>query len=214
MRIEIYSDGSATTKDKPGGWGYVMVIDGAKYSEGSGHMENASNNDAEMEAAIQGLAAALKYLNDWVTGEDGKPLGPIPSAEVTLVADSQLVLGWVDGTYRFKQQDKIPKYNQLKFLVNRLKVKTRWVRGHAGDEHNERCDKLANCARKKQEVTEKVKEKKITPKQITGNSLGKMCVWYQHQIKVIDLDRNIVQNYKEEEHGSLENLLKIDKEPS
>ena len=59
MKIEVYTDGSATTSEKPGGWGYVIVIDGVKHSEGSGRMETATNNDAELEGAIMGLAAAL-----------------------------------------------------------------------------------------------------------------------------------------------------------
>ena len=117
MHIEVYSDGSATTKEKPGGWGYVLVIDGVKHSEGKGHMAGASNNDAEMEAAIQGLAAVLKHLNDpnnFVAVHEDMVLVP---PQVTLVSDSQLILGWASGVYRFKQADKYAKYKQLEFLM-------------------------------------------------------------------------------------------------
>ena len=62
MKIEVYSDGSATTADKAGGWGSVIVIDGALHKELSGHLESATNNDAELEAAIQGLAATYDLL--------------------------------------------------------------------------------------------------------------------------------------------------------
>lgn len=140
MKIEVYSDGSATVKTKPGGYGYVIVIDGVKVSEGNGHMNTATNNDAELEAALQGLAAVLKMRID------GKI--PIGAHEVILVSDSQIVLGWVDGTYRFKQREKRHKYDQLCHVVKKLQVKTRWVQGHSGDTHNERCDRLANEGRK------------------------------------------------------------------
>lgn len=145
MKIEVYADGSATTKDKPGGYGWVMVIDGEKVSEGSGRIENATNNDAELEAAIMGLAAVLGFVSNRVTGEWEPAAYDI---EVTLVSDSQIILGWANGKNRFKQKEKIAKFNALKFLVKRLSAKTRWVEGHSGDEHNSRCDKLANWARK------------------------------------------------------------------
>jgi ribonuclease HI len=134
MQIEIYSDGSATTAEKPGGYGWVMVQDGTKISEGSGHMPNASNNDAEMEAAIQGIAAALKHVNAL---DEQRELSDRGFVGVTLVSDSQLILGWTSGRYRFKQLDKMDKYKQLQFLVKRLNVQTRWVRGHSGDVHRD-----------------------------------------------------------------------------
>lgn len=143
MNVEVYTDGSATTKDKPGGFGWVLVVDGIKHSEGSGWMANATNNDAELRAAIMGLGNALKMLSTI-------PAHPIPEKpEVTLVSDSQIVLGWTNGTYRFKQSAKAEEYVKLMHLVKALKVKTRWVEGHAGHEHNERCDKLARDERRK-----------------------------------------------------------------
>lgn len=153
MKFEVYSDGSATIATKPGGYGWVLVIDGVKANEGSGFMPLASNNDAELEAAIQGLAHVLKMRIDGQI--------PIGAHEVTLVSDSQIVLGWVTGAYRFKQKAKMQKYEQLQYLVRKLNVKTRWVEGHTGDEHNERCDALANMARK---GTDEIKKKKVAKK--------------------------------------------------
>lgn len=208
MNIEVYSDGSATTKDKPGGYGWVMVIDGSKRLEGSGHMAGASNNDAEMEAAIQGLAAALKYCT-----EDNYRDPVVKS--VTLCSDSQLVLGWASGTYRFKQQDKIQKYQQLQFLVKRLNVKTRWVEGHSGHEHNERCDKLANEARKgiarQKEKIEAISNGKTL---IGTKKTGTLCVWYKNCLKVIDLETNTVENYDRAVHGPRGGVLEIREEKS
>jgi len=212
VNIEVYSDGSATTKDKPGGYGWVMVINGVKHSEGKGHMPGASNNDAEMEAAIQGLAAVLKYLNDWVTGEDGRPLGPLPDANVTLVSDSQLILGWASGVYRFKQADKYAKYKQLEFLVKRLDAKTRHVKGHSGDEHNERCDKLANLGRLQKE--EELKSKPPEQTLIGTKKTGTLCVWYKGILKVIDLDSNVIENHDRITHGTRGGILEIREDKS
>lgn len=207
MNIEVYSDGSATTKDKPGGYGWVMVIDGIKYSEGKGHMPGASNNDAEMEAAIQGLAAVLKHVN-----LSCFPTGPY---SVTLVSDSQLILGWASGVYRFKQQDKYAKYKQLEFLVNRLSAKTRHVKGHSGDEHNERCDKLANLGRtQKEEEIDRAEAKEKGETLIGTKKTGTLCVWYKGSLKVIDLDTNVIENYDRTIHGARGGILEVREDKS
>jgi ribonuclease HI len=206
MNIEVYSDGSATTKDKPGGYGWVLVINSKKYSEGNGHMAGASNNDAEMEAALQGLGAALRYVTEFQPSEN---------TSVTLCADSQLILGWASGTYRFKQQDKLAKYQQLQYIVRRLNVQTRWIQGHSGDEHNERCDKLANEARKGV-IAKKEKAEAIE----NGNTLigtkksGTLCVWYKNCLKVIDFDANVIENYDRATHGPRGGVLEIREEKS
>ena len=163
-QIEVFTDGSATIATKPGGYGFVILADGVKVSEGSGQMLTATNNDAELEAAIQGLASVLKMLS---TNEDYAQKGIVP--EVTLVSDSEIILGWANGTYRFKQMKKRNKYDQLQFLVKKLRIKTRWVEGHSGNEHNDRCDKLANDARKLL-VSEPPKTKK--KKKSTNVNLG------------------------------------------
>ena len=215
MQIEVFTDGSATTRDKPGGYAYVLVIDGKKHAECSGHMAGASNNDAELEAAIQGLAAVLKLI----TAEPPSPRvfshEELYNCNVTLCSDSQLVLGWASGTYRFKQQDKLEKYRQLQFLVNRLKVKTKWIEGHAGHEHNERCDKLANEARI---GVNRAKDKAEAI--VNGNTLigtkknGTICIWYKNSLKVIDLETNVIEDYKREIHGPRGGVLEVREEKS
>lgn len=204
MKIEVYTDGSATIATKPGGYAYVIVVDGIKKVECSGSMPGASNNDAEMEAAIQGLARVFKMC---VGGEFN-----IFTSEVYLVSDSQLVLGWANGTYKFKQQaeEKKKKYGQLQHLVTRMGVKTRWVRGHNGDEHNERCDKLANEARLS--VSNKVEreEAKERGETLIGiKKSGVICLWYKDTLKVVDLETNVVENYNREIHGSRSSRLQI-----
>lgn len=210
MQIELYTDGSATTKDKPGGYGYVICIDGVKHSEGNGHMPKATNNDAEMEAAIQGLAAVLRVMATKQINIKGHDM---VGFSVTVCADSQLILGWIDGTYRFKQQDKIDRYYVLKSLVDRVGAKTRWVRGHSGDEHNERCDKLANLARLQQEEKIDTKVKKDNGDSlIATKKSGTICVWYKDKLKVIDLEKNVIEDFDREVHGSRGSFIELREE--
>lgn len=208
MKIEVYSDGSATTADKPGGYGWVLLVNGQKVSEGNGHMAGATNNDAEMQGAIEGLSAAFKHGY-----EASKRLDPMFSSlvdSVTLVSDSNLVLGWVSGRYRFKQLAKIEQYTKLMKLAQRMDVKTRWVRGHSGDLHNERCDQLANAGRLKVSV-DAPKKKKI--KAIGHRLVGVVgLVSLDGRKKLVDLVHNVCQDYNETEHGLREVWIEVQEE--
>ena len=135
MILEVYTDGSATTADKPGGYAYVLVADGVKSAEGSGHLDKATNNVAEITAAICGLEHVLNDAHY------------ITASTIILVSDSQLVLRYATGEYQCRKPHLVPLYCKLRQLHNKLKITTRWVKGHSGDIHNERCDVLAKKAR-------------------------------------------------------------------
>lgn len=205
MRIEVYTDGSAMTKGLPGGWGSVICVDGQKVKELSGYLESATNNDAELIAAIRGLEFALELSIS--RGDFDFEL------DVTLCSDSQLVLGWASGEYRFKQLDKMALYDTLSKLVRKMKVKTRWVAGHSGDEHNERCDKLANLARKQiAENPETAIVKSLTESKIGKKKDGIVCLWYGENLKVIDLINGVIENFNRDVHGKRGSVIQIREE--
>lgn len=138
MRIEVYSDGSGTVSTKPGGYGYVVVLDGQAAYEGSGHLDFATNNDCELQGAIEGLDSLHYHFE------------PEELTDVWLVSDSEITLGWASGERAFRQEEKILKYQQLTNMMKEYKAKTRWVKGHSGEPFQERCDNLANAARKQE----------------------------------------------------------------
>jgi len=213
VKVEVYSDGSATTKDKPGGWAWVIVVNGEKYSEGSGYVESATNNDMELLAAIEGLTASFEAIAEIQSGITYNP--SIPSYKVTLISDSQLILGWASGEYQFKQQDKMEKYRKLRSWMEELKAETRWVKGHSGDEHNERCDKLAKEARTGLSKKHAKEEALVSGKTLIGNRKnGTLCVWYKNVLKIIDLSSNVVEDYDREIHGTRGAFLEIREEKS
>lgn len=205
MNIEIYSDGSATTSDKSGGWAFVVIVDGKFHHEHSGHLESATNNDAELAAALNGLEYVLNYSS---TFHNSFPI----EMEVTLISDSEIVLNWINGTYRFKQIEKLPLYEQLCRLVKKLSVKTKWVKGHSGDVWNSRCDKLANYARKGIKDLDKSPQNMDT--KIGAKKTAVVCLWYGDQLKVIDLENHIVENYNREVHGKRGSIMEIREEKS
>lgn len=140
MLIEVYSDGSGNTFDSDGGYGWRLLAGGEVVMEGRGYIAKATNNVAEITAAIEGLLAASDY------SKSIEHRLPCPH-DVVLVADSQLVLGYASGRYRCKALHLAPLYIELKKAFKAVSATTRWVKGHSGDEHNERCDELASMAR-------------------------------------------------------------------
>lgn len=137
MKIEVYCDGSSEGNSTgKGGWGFVVVQDGLKVFEGSGGLPVATNNTAEITAAIE----ALRYVKGLATAPD----------EVTLISDSQLVLKYASGEYRCKKPHLVKLYIELRKLYGETKATGRWVKGHAGDEYNERCDVLAKAGKENQ----------------------------------------------------------------
>jgi ribonuclease HI len=202
MNILVYSDGSAQTKDKPGGWGSVVLIDGVLHKELAGHLELATNNDAELIGAIQGLDYVLSYL---ATFEGSFPL----EVDVTLISDSEIILNWANGSYKFKQVDKLPLYDHLRRLVKKLGVKTQWVKGHSGDQWNERCDKLANNARKGISTEKLDKPTPTVDTRIGSKKDHVVSLWYCGQLKIIDFETGIIENYNRELHGKRGSVVEI-----
>ena len=140
MLLEVFSDGSATTGDKPGGYGFVICVGGVKVAEGSGHIPKATNNVAEITAAIAGL--------EYISTHDIPGMGELDTVPtIVLVSDSKLVLGYANGEYQCRKPHLLTIFLKLRKLYRQLNAETRWVRGHTGDEHNERCDQLAKAAR-------------------------------------------------------------------
>lgn len=140
MEVEIYADGSGNTFDSDGGYGWRLVVDGILITEGNGYLARATNNVAEITAAIEGLKYARSYLSSTASQSPGPHI-------ISLVSDSQLVLGYASGSYQCKALHLTTLYIELKKVYQAIGATTRWVKGHSGDEHNEGCDKLAKAAR-------------------------------------------------------------------
>jgi len=111
-----------------------VLVDGVKVHEASGSAKDATNNTMELTAALEGL----KYV-----AKDMKYNG----ADVVLISDSQLVLGFATGRWVCKKLHLALLANSLNKHFTELKATDRWERGHQGEPNNERCDELAKNAR-------------------------------------------------------------------
>ena len=146
VKVSLYTDGACSGNPGPGGYGAILVyIDskGVKHEkEFSAGYKDVTNNQMELLAVIVGLEA-LK----------------IP-ANVTITSDSKYVVdafnnNWIDNWIKkgWKTAGKTPVKN-VELWERLLKAKEPhdvefvWIKGHAGHEYNERCDKLAVSAYK------------------------------------------------------------------
>jgi ribonuclease HI len=138
-RVVIYTDGACLGNPGPGGYGVVLLYNDTR-REISGGFRLTTNNRMEIFAAIAGLKA-LKT-----------------SCDVTIYSDSQYLVdaimrGWAirwkaNGWRRNKKEMAVNAdlWEELLTLCAQHQVKFVWVRGHAGNKENERCDQLAVCA--------------------------------------------------------------------
>ena len=134
-RVAIWTDGACSGNPGPGGWGAILCADGRE-RELCGGEPATTNNRMELTAAI----AALEALK--------RP------CRVELHTDSQYLRGgvtaWIHNWKRngWRTADKKPVKNEdlwrrLDAAAERHAIDWRWVKGHAGDEMNERADALA-----------------------------------------------------------------------
>jgi len=140
--VELFADGACLGNPGPGGWGLLLRVQtssGPQEKEASGADPDTTNNRMELMAVIQGLETLTR-----------------PCA-VRLVSDSQYVLKglteWMPGWKRkgWKKADGQPVMNvdlwqRLDAAAKPHRIKTEWVKGHAGHPENERVDRLANDA--------------------------------------------------------------------
>lgn len=135
-RVTIHTDGACSGNPGPGGWGAVLNYDGHN-KDLLGGTQETTNNRMELTAAIEALNSLKRACN------------------VDMYTDSKYVKDglttWIHNWKRngWKTAAKKPVKNadlwqQLDGAVKRHTIEWHWIKGHAGDEMNERADQLAN----------------------------------------------------------------------
>lgn len=139
--IIIYTDGGCRGNPGPGGWAYIIKTEKIEKSR-SGGDTYTTNNKMELTAVIRSLEAVLKDTE-------------LAERSIELHTDSQYVKNgistWIKNWIRngWMTAAKKPVKNkelwiELKAVSDKLDVKWKWVKGHAGDPLNEACDTMVN----------------------------------------------------------------------
>ncbi len=135
-KVTLYTDGSCSGNPGPGGYGAILIYNGHE-KEISGGEKLTTNNRMELMAAIAGLEALRE------------------PCEVDLYSDSKYLIdsitkGWAKSwrSRGWIKSDKKPALNpdlweRLLNLLDTHEVTLHWVKGHAENQYNNRCDKLA-----------------------------------------------------------------------
>ena len=138
-QVEIYTDGACSGNPGPGGWAALLRY-GATTKELSGGEQRTTNQRMELAAAINGLKALTR------------------PCQVTLYSDSAYLVnafrqnwlgkwqknGWLTAAGQPVQNQDL--WEDLLEQGNRHDITWTKVKGHAGNQYNERCDELAKAA--------------------------------------------------------------------
>ena len=134
--VTLYTDGACSGNPGPGGWGAILSYNGVE-KELSGGDANTTNNRMELLAVISGLEALKE------------------PCRVELYSDSKYVIdglskGWAVSWRKngWRKADKKPALNpdlweKLLNLTEKHTLSYHWVKGHADNPYNNRCDQLA-----------------------------------------------------------------------
>ena len=134
--VTLYTDGACSGNPGPGGWGAILEYMGHE-KELSGGEASTTNNRMELTAVIMGLEALKE------------------PCIVELYSDSKYVIdglqkGWAEGWRKrgWVKSDKKPALNpdlwgQLLDLTAKHQLRYHWIKGHAENEKNNRCDEMA-----------------------------------------------------------------------
>ena len=134
--VTIYTDGACSGNPGPGGWGAILCYNGIE-KELSGGEKQTTNNRMELTGVISALSALKE------------------PCIVELWSDSKYVIdalekGWAQGWRKrgWVKSDKKPALNPdlwepLLELTEKHEMHYHWVKGHADNEKNNRCDQMA-----------------------------------------------------------------------
>ena len=134
--ITIYTDGACSGNPGKGGWGVVILQNDKEAIFLNGGDNHTTNNKMELTASIE----ALKYFKD--------------KKDITLITDSKYVKdgiqiwiqnwkknGWKTSAKKTVKNKEL--WIELDVLITKHNISWEWVKGHAGNVHNEKADYLA-----------------------------------------------------------------------
>lgn len=133
--ISIYTDGAARGNPGPGGYG-IVLLSGQHRKELSAGYKYTTNNRMELLAVIVALETLKAGQHQIKIYSDSK--------YVTDAVNKRWIQGWVKKNWKDVKNPDL--WQRLLPLLQRLQPSFIWVKGHADNPLNNRCDELATTA--------------------------------------------------------------------
>ena len=135
-QVIIYTDGACRGNPGPGGWGALIKFESAE-KEIFGGQPDTTNNQMELSAAIEGLAALKEPCS----------VELFTDSKYVMDGITQWIQNWKKNNWRTAAKKDVKNkelWQKLDQLISQHQVQWHWVKGHSGDEGNEAADLLAN----------------------------------------------------------------------
>lgn len=138
VHVTIYCDGACLGNPGPGGFAALLFLKGDPKRERvvSGFEEMTTNNRMELRAAIEGLRALKKKCRVEIFSD----------SQYVVKGMTQWMANWERQGFRNAQKKEIANgdlWRDLNDIAANHQVSWHWVRGHSGNELNERVDEIA-----------------------------------------------------------------------
>lgn len=134
--VIIYTDGAARGNPGPGGYGVVMIWNKVEKELSQGY-RLTTNNRMELMAVISALEALKKNDLDIIIYSD--------SNYVVKAVEEGWLSNWIKTNFKGGKKNK-DLWLRFYALSENYKIKFKWVKGHADNAFNNRCDVLATAA--------------------------------------------------------------------
>jgi ribonuclease HI len=171
-RVRIYTDGACEGNPGPGGIGFVILSEGSEVEFLQGY-RHTTNNRMELMAAIAGLESMKEKCTATIYSD---------SKYLVDAVTQEWAIAWRENGYVRKGGIRVPNadlWERLLPLIEEHEVHFSWVKGHAGDAHNERADHLSYAAIEGEDLLEdtgylkQLELEKLAPSKIT--EVGQPC---------------------------------------
>ncbi|MDR3021707.1 MAG: ribonuclease HI [Clostridiales bacterium] len=135
-QVMLYTDGACSGNPGRGGWAAILLY-GEHKKTISGYVPSTTNNRMEMFAVVQGLAQLKERCQVFIYSD---------SAYIVDAFNKGWIQKWQQNNWKTTDKSEVKNLDLWKDLLQRLEkhdyqfVK---VKGHADDEYNNQCDKLA-----------------------------------------------------------------------
>jgi ribonuclease HI len=126
-KLTLFCDGASRGNPGPGAYGFVLMEGEKVVSEKGGKLGSVTNNFAEYQGLLQGLAEAIT----------------LAATHITVKSDSELLVRQLNGQYQVKAPNLIPLFEKAQGLLKKFSSVSI---EHIPREMNEHADRLCNAA--------------------------------------------------------------------